>query len=69
MVRCVLGVLVVAVGLVALATTNRRNLTIREEPAPSGGPRLKEAAAVALSGASRTLLRPLPALDLSFSLN
>lgn len=69
MVRCLLGVFVVAAGLVALAASNRRKLTLREEPAPSGGPRLREAAAVALSGASRTLLRPLPALDLSFSLN
>lgn len=69
MVRCLVGVLVVAVGLAALATTNRRILTHREEAAPRSGPRLREAQAVALSGVSRTLLRPLPALDLSFSLN
>jgi hypothetical protein len=70
MVRCFLGVLVVAVGLVALASTNRRNSTPPEETAaPSGGPRLRETEAFDLSGWRRTLLRPLPALDISFSLN
>lgn len=69
MVRCLLGVLVVAAGLVALAATNRRILTLPEEPAPSSGPRLRETEAVASSGANRTLLRPLPARNLSFSLN
>jgi hypothetical protein len=69
MVRCLLGVLVVAAGLVALAATNRKILTLPEEPAADSGPRLREAEAVASSGASRMLLRPLPALNLSFSLN
>lgn len=69
MVRCLVGVLVVAAGLVALAAANRRIINLPEEAAPHGGPRLREAEAIALSGVSRTLLRPLPALDLSFSLN
>lgn len=69
MVRCLFAVMVVTVGLAALASTNRRNVTLRERPAPSGGPRLRDSEAVALCGASRTLLRPLPALDISFSLN
>lgn len=69
MVRCLLGVLFVAAGLAALASNNRRISTLTEEPAPSGGPRLRETEAVALSGASRTLFRPVPALDLYFSLN
>jgi len=69
MVRCLLAALFVTAGLVALASTNRRILTHRESPAPSDGPRLRETEAVALSGASRTLLRPLPALNISFSLN
>lgn len=68
MVRCLLGVLFVAAGLAALASTQRRISTLEEEPAPSG-PRLREMEAVTLSGASRTLFRPLPALNLSFSLN
>lgn len=69
MVRCLFAVFVVTVGLAALASSNRKNLALREEPAPSSGPRLRESEAVALSGASRTLLRPLPALDIAFSLN
>jgi hypothetical protein len=69
MVRCLLGVLVVAAGLAALASTNRKILTLSKEPASTRGPRLSEAKAVALSGARRTLFRPLPALDFSFSLN
>ncbi|HZV03551.1 MAG TPA: hypothetical protein VE999_00540 [Gemmataceae bacterium] len=69
MVRCLLGVFVIAAGLAALASTNRKIVTLSKEPASNGGSRLREAKAVALSGASRTLLRPLPALDLSFSLN
>lgn len=69
MVRCLLGVLFVAAGLAALASTHRHIGIHQEEPAPSSGPRLREMEAVTLSGASRTLFRPLPALDLSFSLN
>lgn len=69
MVRCLLGVLFVTAGLVALATMNRRILTLQEKPVPAGGPRLRETEEVALSGASRILLRPLPALDIAFSLN
>ncbi len=69
MVRCLLGVLFVAAGLAALASTQRRISTYQEGSARSSGPRLREMEAVTLSGASRTLLRPLPALDLAFSLN
>jgi hypothetical protein len=69
MVRCLLGVLFITAGLVALASTNRRILILQEKPVPTGGPRLRETEEVALSGASRILLRPLPALDIAFSLN
>lgn len=69
MVRCLLGVLVITAGLVALASATRGNLTAKEEPASTGGPRLRESEAFAQSGASRTLFRPLPALDIAFSLN
>ncbi len=69
MVRCLLGVFFLTAGLLALASTNRRNLTFQKKPTSSGVPRLRESEAVALSGASRTLLRPLPALGIAFSLN
>ncbi len=69
MVRCLLGVLFLTAGLVALASTNRRILPLQEKPVPTGGPRLRQTEEVALSGVYRILLRPLPALDLSFSLN
>lgn len=69
MVRCLLGVLFVAAGLVALASTNRKIPPHQEKPTPNSGPRLREIEAVNVSGVSRTLFRPLPALDLSFSLN
>jgi hypothetical protein len=69
MVRCLLGVFILTAGFVALASANRKTSTHQEEPTSRGGPRLRESEVVALSGASRTLLRPLPALDLSFSLN
>jgi len=69
MVRCLLGVLVITAGLVALASVTQEALTVKEEPASNGEPRLRETEAFAQSGASRTLLRPLPALDIAFSLN
>lgn len=69
MVRCLLGALVLTAGLVALASATRGALMIREEPASTGGPRLRETEVFARSGASRTLFRPLPALDIAFSLN
>lgn len=69
MVRCLLGVLFVTAGLLALASTNRKISTLQEKPVPTGGPRLRETEEVALSGVSRILLRPLPALNIAFSLN
>jgi hypothetical protein len=70
MVRCLLGLLVITAGLVVLASANRGKFTVgNEEPASGGGPRLRETEAFAQSGASRTLFRPLPALDIAFSLN
>ena len=69
MVRCMLGVLVIVAGLVALTSTTRGALTVKEEPASPGGSRLRETETLARSGANRTLLRPLPALNIAFSLN
>jgi hypothetical protein len=67
--RCLLGVLVVTAGLVALASAARETRSSVRETAPIGGPRLRETEALAVSGASRTLLRPAAAFDLRFSLN
>lgn len=69
MVRLLFGALVLTVGLVALASTTRGAVTKNEEPASTGGPRLGESEALAQSGTSRTLFRPLPALNIAFSLN
>jgi hypothetical protein len=70
MARCLLGVLFVTAGLVALASATRGNLTLNQEPAPTtGGVRLRETEAVTRSGTSRTLFRPLPTMNISFSLN
>ena len=69
MARCLLGVLVVTAGLVALASAARGNLPLNPQPARTGGTRLREMETVTLSGVPRTLLRPLPALDIRFSLN
>lgn len=69
MVRLLFGALVLTVGLVALVSTTRGALPKNEEPASTGGPRLRESEALAQSGASRTLFRPLPALNIAFSLN
>ena len=67
--RCLLGVLVVTAGLMALASAARETRSLQENPAPVGGNRLRETETVTLSGASRTLLRPAPAFDLRFSIN
>jgi hypothetical protein len=69
MARCLLGVLVVTAGLVVLASASRGNLPLHPQPARTGGTRLRDMETIALSGAPRTLLRPLPALDIRFSLN
>ncbi len=69
MARCLLGVFVLTVGLIALASANRGASTFLPPPVPSDGPRLSDTEAIALSGVSRTLLRPLPVLNMSFSLN
>ena len=68
-IRCLLGVLVVSLGLAVLASTTRNASPVHPEAASTGGPRLHESEAVALSGVCRTLLRPLPAANLCFSLN
>lgn len=69
MARCLLGVLLVTAGLVALTSASRGNLPPNPQPADHGGTRLRETETIALSGVPRTLLRPLPALDIRFSLN
>jgi hypothetical protein len=70
MARCLLGVLVVTAGLVALASATRRTSTLLPQSTPThDGPRLRDMEIATLSGVSRTLLRPLPALNLYFSLN
>lgn len=67
--RCLLGVLVLTAGLVALASAARESRTSVQEPAATSGNRLREMGAVAVSGTARTLLLPAPAFDLRFSLN
>jgi hypothetical protein len=69
MVRCLLGALVLTTGLVALISAVQGALSESEESASTSGPRLRETEAIARSGASRMLFRPLPALDMTFSLN
>lgn len=69
MVRCLLGVFVLTLGLVALASTTREAVAEKEEAASRRGPRLRESEASAPSGLSRTLLRPLPTWNMAFSLN
>ena len=69
MARYLLGVLVVVAGLVALTSAARGATSVNPQPASTGGPRLQETEAVTRSGVSRTLLRPLAALDIRFSLN
>jgi hypothetical protein len=69
MVRCLLGAFVLTVGLIALASTNRETAAEKEESASRRGSRLRESEASAQSGASRTLLRPLPTWNMAFSLN
>jgi hypothetical protein len=68
-IRCLLGVLVVSMGLVALVSTTREVVPVPRQPASNSGARLHDSDAVAVSGVSRTLLRPLPAANLYFSLN
>jgi hypothetical protein len=67
--RCLLGVLVVAAGLVALTSTPRETRSSVRKAAPKGGNRLWETASVTVAGAPRTLFRPAPRFNLSFSLN
>jgi hypothetical protein len=69
MARCLLGVLVVTAGLVALASAAKEARSLNEKPAPTGGNRLREIEALTLAGTPRTLFRPAPAFDLRFSLN
>ncbi len=69
MARCLVGALVVAAGLVALASATRGVRSSVSEPASTGGTRLRQMEVLAVSGSLRTLLRPTPAFDLRFSLN
>jgi len=69
MARCLLGVLVVTVGLVALSSAAWETRSSLRQTTPLRGTRLRETEAVTASGISRTLLRPMPAFDLRFSLN
>jgi hypothetical protein len=68
-IRCLFGVFVVSMGLVALLSTTRSIAPLNRPSASSGGSRLHDSDAVAVSGVSRTLLRPVPAPNLCFSLN
>jgi hypothetical protein len=67
--RCLLGVLVVAAGLVALTSTARETRSSVRKPASTDGNRLRETASVTVAGAPCTLFRPAPRFNLSFSLN
>jgi hypothetical protein len=70
MARCLIGLFVLTVGLVALTSTAKENRSSIQQPTvSSGGPRLRETEAFAASGASRTLLLPAPVFGASFSLN
>ncbi len=69
MARCLLGVLVVAAGLVALTSTSREVRSLTRKPASKGGNRLRETVSVTVAGAPRTLFRPAPRFSLQFSLN
>lgn len=68
MARCLLA-LVVAAGLVALASATRGTRLPAEESNPMDGNRLRETETVSLAGTPRTLLRIAPAFGLEFSLN
>jgi hypothetical protein len=71
--RCLLGVLVLTAGLMALATAAREISSPVSESMPettaTSGNRLRGWEVVAVSGTARTLLVPAPARDLRFSLN
>lgn len=68
--RSLLGIFMLAAGLVALASASRETRSSTPEITTSiGGNRLRETETVAVSGTLRTLLLPAPALDLRFSLN
>jgi hypothetical protein len=70
MVRSLLGLFILAAGLVALASASRETRSSTQETTtPMGNNRLRETETVAVSGTLRTLLLPAPALDLRFSLN
>jgi hypothetical protein len=68
MARCLLA-LVVAAGLVALASATRGTRLPAEGSKPMDGNRLRETEIVNLAGTPRTLLRIAPAFGLEFSLN
>jgi hypothetical protein len=69
MARCLFGVLVVAAGLVALTSAAWEARSSVRAPAPEGGNRLRKTETTTVSGTPRTLLRPAPLFDLTFSLN
>jgi hypothetical protein len=69
MVRCLLGVLVLTAGMVALASVARENSPSDQGPTPNRGGRLREMEVTTATGVSRTLFQPLPAVNLGFSLN
>jgi len=67
--RCLLGVLFVTAGLVALTSVTRETRSSVREIASIGGTSLRETKTVTVSGTPRTLLRPAAAFGLRFSLN
>ena len=67
--RCLLGVLFVTAGLVALTSTARETRSSVRKAVSMNGNRLQETTSATVAGAPRTLFRPAPRFNLSFSLN
>ena len=67
--RCLLGILVLTAGLVALTSTAKEARSSVPQTPATKGDRPRATQTVVASGAPRTLLLPAPAFGLAFSLN